>query len=157
VLGRVDDVFALGEVETMTTVVQRDGQRHRALAVVLGVFATFALSLSVLGLYSALAYVVAQRRREIAIRAAVGASSRRIARLILREGVPLVAAGLMVGTGLSLALTRALRSQLYGVAANDAPTYLVIGAVLAIAGLSALVIPARQAMRVDPAAVLRAD
>jgi putative ABC transport system permease protein len=100
---------------------------------------------------------VAQRRREIAIRAAVGASGQHIARLVLGEGLPLVIAGLVVGTGLSLALTRALQSQLYGVSASDAPTYLVIAAVLAFAGVAALILPVRQAMRVDPAAVLRAE
>jgi putative ABC transport system permease protein len=157
VVGSVDDVLALGEVETMAAVVERDGQRHRALAVVLAIFATFAMSLAVLALYSALAYVVAQRSREIAIRAAVGASGQHIARLVLGEGIPLVIAGLVVGTGLSLALTRALQSQLYGVSASDAPTYLVIAAVLATAGVGALIFPVRQAMRVDPAAVLRAE
>jgi predicted lysophospholipase L1 biosynthesis ABC-type transport system permease subunit len=68
-----------------------------------------------------------------------------------------MAAGLFVGTGLSLALTRALRSQLYGVTVTDVPTFLGIAAVLAVAGLGALLVPMRQAMRVDPATVLRSE
>lgn len=157
VVGGVADVLALADVETMSTVVDRDGQRARALATVLAVLAVFALGLAVLGLYSALAYVVFQRRREIAIRAAIGADARRIALLVLREGGPLIASGLLAGTGLSLTLTRVLRSQLYGVAEHDVVTFGLIAAMLAVSGLGALLIPARQAVRVDPAAVLRAE
>ncbi|HSA57783.1 MAG TPA: ADOP family duplicated permease [Gemmatimonadaceae bacterium] len=156
-VAQVDDVLALADVEPLAAVVDRDGSRHRALAGVLVVFAAFALGLAVLGLYSSLAYVVAQRRQEIAIRVAIGASPRGIARIVLGEGIPVVAAGLLAGTILSFALTRLLATQLYGVTPTDPLTFVAIAAVLALTALVAIAVPIRQAVGVPPAIALRAD
>lgn len=156
-VAEVDDLLALADIEPMTAVVDRDGTRHRTLAGLLVVFAVFALGLAVLGLYSSLAYVVAQRRQEIAIRVAIGASPRGVARLVLREGVPVVAAGLIVGVGLSVALGRLLAAQLYGVTPTDPVTFVAIAMLLAVTALGAILLPIRQAIRVPPAATLRVE
>lgn len=156
-VGRVDDVLALADVQPMTDIIERDGARHRVLAVLLGIFGLFALGLAVLGLYSALSYLVAQRARELAVRVAVGADSGSITRLVLGEGVPMIAIGIIAGVALSLALRRVLSSQLYGVSATDPATFIAIAMVLALAALAAVIGPARRAARVDPAMVLRAE
>ena len=108
-----------------------------------------------LGLYASLAYVVAQRRREIAIRLAVGANAWAIRGLVAREGVLLVAVGLVIGVALSLALTRLLASQLYGVTPTDPLTFAAIVVVFfGIAGLASF-LPARRAAGVEPNVALR--
>lgn len=154
---QVDDVLALSEVEPLAEVVDRDARRHRALAGVLVVFAILALGLAVLGLYSSLAYVVAQRRQEIAVRVALGASARGVARLVLREGIPVVLMGLLAGGALSFGLTRLLATQLYGVTPTDPVTFGVITALLGLTALAAIAAPIRQAVSVQPAATLRIE
>ena len=156
-VGRVDDVLALADIRPVSEIVERNGARHRVLAVLLGIFALFALGLAVLGLYSTLSYVVAQRARELAVRVAVGADARAIMRLMLGEGVSMLAVGIVAGVALSLALRRVLASQLYGVSATDPATFLLIAAVLTLSALAAVMGPARRATRVDPAMVLRAE
>jgi putative ABC transport system permease protein len=156
-VGRVHDVLALSSIEAMADVVTRDGSRHRTLATLLATFALFALGLAVLGLYASLSYVVAQRRRELALRVAVGADASSILRLVLGEGARTVAGGVVVGIALSFAFQRLLESQLYGVAATDPVTFVAITAVLSVVALAAIAVPARRAMRVDPASLLRAD
>jgi predicted permease len=156
-VGRVDDVLALADVRAMSEIVERNGARHRVLALLLGVFALFALGLAVLGLYSTLSYVVAQRARELAVRVAIGANGRAITRLLLAEGAPMVAVGIAGGVVLSVALRRVLASQLYGVSATDPATFVGIAIVLALAALAAVMGPARRAARVDPSIVLRTE
>jgi putative ABC transport system permease protein len=156
-VGRVDEVLAVSDIRPMSEIVERNGARHRVLAVLLAVFALFALGLAVLGLYSTLSYVVAQRARELAVRVAVGADARAIFRLVLGEGVPMVTVGIVAGVVLSVALRRVLASQLYGVSATDPATFVGIALVLAGASLAAVMGPARRASRVDPVIVLRAE
>ncbi len=91
------------------------------------------------------------------MRVAVGADARAIFRLVLGEGVPMVAVGIVVGVVLSLALRRVLASQLYGVSATDPVTFVGIALVLALAALAAVTGPARRASKVDPVIVLRAE
>ena len=154
---RVDDALGLGNVLPLSELTDRASNRHRALATVLSVFAILALGLAMLGLYASLAYVVAQRRREIAIRVAVGANRWAIRSLVAREGVALVVAGLAVGVALSLALTRLLASQLYGVTPTDPGTFVAIAALLGVSALGAALAPIRQAARVQPAEIMRAE
>ena len=156
-VGRVDDGLGLANVRPLTELTDAVTSRHRALATVLSVFAVLALGLAVLGLYAALAYVVAQRRREFAIRVAVGAPLRAIRSLVMREGVALVAVGLILGLLLSLALTRLLATQLYGVTPTDPSTFAGIAALLSVAALGAALAPLRQAARVDPAEIMRSE
>lgn len=122
-----------------------------------GLFAGTAGALALLGLYGVLAYRVSRRKRELGIRAALGADRRRILGLVLRDGARLIAAGCAVGTLAALMLSRLLESQLHGVAPRDPPTFLA--AVLVLGGAALLVtwLPARRAARLEPMAVLREE
>jgi putative ABC transport system permease protein len=153
----VDDVLALADLEPMADVVSRNSRRQRALTAVLSSFSGFALGIAMLGLYASLAYVVAQRRREIAVRVAVGADAGHIRRLVLREGTTVVLGGLVLGTVLSFGLTRVLTTQLYGVSATDPGTFAAVAALLALAALAAAASPIRHALRVQPVEALRSD
>ena len=153
----VDDLLALAEVEPMTDVVSRNSRRHRALTAVLSSFSAFALGIAMLGVYASLAYVVAQRRREIAVRVAVGADAGQIRRLILREATALVLGGVALGAGLSLALTRVLSTQLYGVSSTDPGTFGAMAGLLAFAALAASASPVRNALRVQPVEALKSE
>ena len=123
----------------------------------LGAFAGVALVLAVVGLYASIAYTVSQRTREIGIRIALGASSRAVSRLVLADGVRLVAAGLAAGALIAAAATRALSGLLYGVEPTDPPTFAAIALLVAATTLAASWIPARRAVRVDPVDALRAE
>jgi predicted permease len=156
-VGGVDDDLVLAEVAPLSDLVDRDGARPRALAALLGTFAGLALALAALALYSSLSYVVAQRGRELAVRAAVGADAGRLRRAVFGEGGRMVAAGLAAGALLSLALRRVLASQLHGVSAADPVSLAAVAAVLAAAALAAMAGPARRASRTDPARALRGE
>ena len=156
-VARVDDGLGLGNVQPLSELTDRATSRHRALATVLSLFALLALGLAMLGLYASLAYVVAQRRREIAIRVAVGANAWAIRRLVAREGITLVVGGLVLGVAMSLALTRLLASQLYGVTPTDPGTFGGIATVLGASALLAALAPLRQAARVQPAEIMRSE
>ncbi|MGH7636506.1 MAG: ADOP family duplicated permease [Gemmatimonadaceae bacterium] len=153
----VDDVLALADVEPLTQVVERDGNRRRALAGVLVAFSVLALALAAMGLYSSLAYLVAQRRREIAVRVAVGSRPRDVIFLVVMEAVPVVGIGLLAGMGLSVALSRLLATQLYGVSPTDPLTYATIAALIGATALAATASPIARALRIEPARLLRAD
>jgi ABC-type antimicrobial peptide transport system permease subunit len=131
--------------------------QHQIMALALGVFTVLGLLLAVLGLYGVSVYAVNRRVPEIGIRMALGADNGRIARLVLREGGRLVLWGLGVGIPLTIAAALALRGSLYGVAPLDP---LILGGaalVLAVVTLSAAVLPARQALRIDPVRVMRQE
>jgi putative ABC transport system permease protein len=107
-----------------------------------------------MGLYGVLAYQVAQRRKEIGIRMALGSEPRGIFTLVLREGITLLAAGLVVGLGGAFAIRRAMESQLYGVSAMDPLVLAGVAGVLGSVAVAACAIPARRASRIDPTAAL---
>ena len=121
----------------------------------IGAFALIALVLAVTGVYAMLAFTVLERRREMAVRLALGASPTRIASLVLRTGLGLALAGVAAGTVAALAATRVLSSLLYGVEPTDPVTFTAAAlGLLAVAALASF-LPARQAARLDPLAVLR--
>lgn len=122
---------------------------------VLGVFATVGLALVLLGLYSAMSYTVACRRREMGIRLALGATPGKVLRLILGEALGLLLAGLALGLAGSLLTVRLVAHLLWGVTPYDAPTLAAVSAVILGAGLLAAFFPARRATRVDPLVALR--
>lgn len=157
IVAGVDDVLALSQTEALADVVERDGSRRRGLTAILVMFALLALSLAVVGLYSSLAHLVASRRREIAIRMAVGSRQGDIVRLVLGEAVPIVTAGIAAGVVLSLALARFIGSQLYGVSRTDPPTFAAIALIIAVAAIAAAALPVTRALQVEPAALLRGD
>jgi predicted permease len=143
---------------TSLTSVLADQQSDVRIAMGLLSFAgVVALLLTTLGLYGVVALWVGQRTREIGIRAALGARSSSIVRLVLREGLRLVLIGLPLGLGAALAAMRLLSSYLYGVSATDAATFSAITALLAGVALVACYVPARRVMRVDPVQALRRE
>jgi predicted permease len=129
----------------------------RLRSMLLSVFAGVALLLSAIGIYGVLAYSVAQRTREIGIRAALGATTGSILGLILRGGMTLVAIGLGVGLVAVFGLTRLLSALLYGVGQRDPATIGVVAFILAAVALLACYLPARRATKVDPIVALRSE
>ena len=120
-------------------------------------FAALALAVAMVGLFAALARAVAERRHELAIRAAVGASPGRLVRLVLRSALALTGAGLAAGLLAAAATGRGLASLLYGVGPYDPAAFAAAAVSVVLAALAATAIPARRAARLDPMAVLRAD
>ncbi|HVX42140.1 MAG TPA: ADOP family duplicated permease [Gemmatimonadaceae bacterium] len=123
----------------------------------LSAFAAVALLLAAVGLYGVVTYAMAQRTREIGIRIAIGATTRHIVRLTMRQSASYVLAGIVVGTGGAYAGTRVLRALLFQTAPTDAVTFAVVPIVLAAVALFATTLPALRAARTDPAIVIRAE
>jgi ABC-type antimicrobial peptide transport system permease subunit len=109
------------------------------------------------GIYGVVAYATRQRTHEIGIRMAMGAQRGDVFRLILGQGLRLTLLGLAIGLAVSVAVTRLLRSQLYGVAPTDLLTYAAVTLLLCLVALVACYIPARRATRVDPMVALRCE
>ena len=127
----------------------------RFTLIVLGIFAGVGLVLVALGVYSVIAYVVSRQTHEFGLRMALGASPADVLGLVMRKGMGLVGLGLAVGMLASLAVTRVLASELWGVSPQDPATFSAALGVVAIAGLAACYFPARRATRVDPMVALR--
>ncbi|HUK19204.1 MAG TPA: FtsX-like permease family protein [Bryobacteraceae bacterium] len=121
----------------------------------LTIFGLLALALASIGLYGALAYSVSQRKREIGLRMALGATRGNVLGLILREGMSLVVTGVVLGLSASLALGRVLSRMLFGLGAGDPLSLGGAAAILATVALLACYLPARRATRVDPLEALR--
>ena len=130
---------------------------RRYLLLLLGTFAVAALLLAVIGVYGVIAYAVTQRTREIAIRLALGATGGEVVTMVLRGGLRLVGAGVVIGAVAALALSRTLASLLFGVSATDAWTYGLTALALVVVAVLASYLPARRATRFDPASTLRAE
>ncbi len=145
----VVDLFSLDEQ------VRRSLAQPRMYAEIAGLFGLLGLLVAVLGLFSLLSYTVSQRTREIGIRMTVGAGQGEVLRLVLRQGMALVAVGLVLGIAGSLALTRLMASLLYGVGATDPFTFIAVPVVLLLVTLLASYLPAQRAARLDPVTALR--
>ena len=130
---------------------------HRSLAWLVGGFAGLALLLGVVGLYGVIAYSVSQRSREIGIRMALGAQTRAVYRLILKEAGRLVIVGIAIGLAASIAAATLMRDLLFGVRSWDVATLASVAAILGAAALLASFIPARRAASVNPVDALRAE
>jgi ABC-type antimicrobial peptide transport system permease subunit len=129
----------------------------RLAAVVFAGFSVLALVLAVVGVHGVLRYSVAQRVHEIGIRMSLGASSRQVTTLVLRQALTWAALGLALGVGGALAAGRLLRTLLYGITPTDAPTWIGVSTVFLAAVVAAAWGPARRATRVDPVECLRAE
>ena len=154
---RMDPNLPLGPARALQRVVGDATDRPRALTLLMGVFASLALVLSALGIYSVLSYSVNQRRQELSVRMALGAQRRDVLWLVVRQGLWFAAIGGAVGAAGALIVGRALASLLYGVSSGDATAFSVAIGLAVITALAACLIPARRAASLDPLAGLRAD
>jgi len=155
VVSSLDKNEALSALRTMQDVIASSVSTPRFSALLVGIFAAFALGLAAVGLYGVIAYSVSQRTNEIGIRMALGATPRDILRMVLGGGMKLAVAGSVIGIILALALGRFLQSLLFDVRATDAATLIAVSALLLLVAVVACYIPARRAMRVDPMVALR--
>ena len=146
---------ALMELTHLSSQIASSLRRERLLAVLSGAFGAIALLLSALGLYGVMAYTVAQRRREIGVRLALGAARARVVRLVLGDVARIVAIGLIAGIGGALMAGRLVQSFLYGFRAADPKVIALAAGTLAIAALAAGWSPAWRASRLDPMESLR--
>jgi ABC-type antimicrobial peptide transport system permease subunit len=129
--------------------------RPRLLARLLAAFAGLALLLAAVGTYGVLSYTVAERRREIGVRMAVGADRGRVLRLVLRDGLGLAGLGLGLGVAGALATSRFTSSLLFGVGPADPVSFTAVVVTMAVVAFAACLLPARRAASVDPVVVLR--
>ena len=154
----VSDIAPLADVVGFDAELMDVGHQHLGRnAVLFPIFAGCALLLAALGLYAVISQSVGRRTREIGVRMALGATAVQIWRGVLRQGMAPVVLGLVVGLAVSLGVNRLLQSQLIGVAPYDLVTMGVASAVLVLLGVLACRVPARRAMRVDPAVALRRE
>lgn len=145
----------IDSIQTMEDLVSGSLAQPRLYAVLLGTFAVFALTIAAVGLFGVLSYSVAQRAREIAVRAALGAAPHDLVALVVGQCVRIAGVGILAGLIASAWLSRSVATLLYGITAHDATSFAVVAALLlAVAALAAF-IPARRAASVDPVRVLR--
>jgi predicted permease len=142
-------------VTTLKTSMQLGSIFERIAGTFAGAFGLLAVVLAAVGIYGVIAYTTRQRTREIAIRMALGARRAAVLQLVLSQGLWLTVAGVGIGIVVSLALTRYLKSELYGVSATDVWTYAAVSLLLCLVSLVACFIPARRATRVSPTEALR--
>jgi ABC-type antimicrobial peptide transport system permease subunit len=154
---RMDPDLAVFNVHSMSERIDLSLASRRTSMLLANAFGGVALFLATLGIYGVLAYLVAQRTREIGIRVALGSSRIAVLKMVLREGFELVVVGLILGVIGAASLQRAVASEIYGVRPLDP---LVLGGVMALltlVALAACAVPARRAMRVDPIVALRSE
>lgn len=154
---RLDPEQPVSEVSDLRQVMEESAAPRRLRAMLLGTFAGVALLLAALGLFGVMAYLVAQRTREIGVRMALGAERGDVLRLVVLEGLRLVGLGMVIGLGSALALTRALGGLLFRVGATDLVTFVAVTLAMGSVALVACYLPARRAARVDPVVALRSE
>jgi ABC-type antimicrobial peptide transport system permease subunit len=147
----------LAFVRTLEDVYRESMARTSFTLVMLAIAASMALALGVVGIYGVISYSVAQRTREIGIRAALGAQQTQVQRMFVRDGLALAGAGIAVGLVASIATTRFMTALLFGVSPLDPTTYVAVSMVLVGAAVMASYIPARRASTVDPVDALRSE
>jgi predicted permease len=153
----VNPNLPLARVRTLQQIYDESMAQTSFVLVILGIAASVTLLLGLVGIYGVIAYIVAQRRREVGIRMALGAQSDSVQRIFVTRGLSLTAIGLAVGLVAAAALMRVLSSLLFGVKPFDPLTYLAVIAGLGGVALLATWLPARQATRIDPMSALRAE
>jgi putative ABC transport system permease protein len=151
----LDSTLAVVDPRTMDDVIAENMVDTTLQTWLLGTFAALAAVLAAVGLYSVMAFLVAQRRHELGIRIALGAGHLDVLRLVLGHATKLVAIGVVAGLCAAFWLTRLMQGLLFGVAPNDLVTFAAVSCLLVLVAFAACVIPARRAMRVDPIVALR--
>jgi putative ABC transport system permease protein len=154
---RVDPELAVRDPRSLESMVAESIVRPRFNAWLLGTFGALALVLASIGIYSVIAFAVAQRRAEIGIRIALGAPARSVVSTILRAGMRPVLLGLGVGFAIALAGTRLVSGLLYGIPPTDIVTFGLVAVVLVATALLAGFMPARRAAKVDPMIAIRGE
>ena len=151
----IDPDQPVDHFRTMAEVRSASLESPRLTAVLLGLFALLALVITATGIAGVIAFSVNQRTQEFGIRMALGARRASVLGMVLRQGITLVLAGLAIGMGGALVLTRVLTTMLFGVQPTDALTFLAVSMVLVVVAAAACLIPARRAASVDPMVALR--
>jgi len=151
----IDSRLAALNIQTLSERIDNSLGGERRQATLVGTFGMLALVLAAVGLYGVMAYSVAQRTREIGIRMALGAQRKHVLSLVLKQGVTLVSAGVVLGLGAAFAATRLLATLLFGISALDPVAFAGTSVLLIVVALVASYIPARRATRVDPLIALR--
>lgn len=153
----LDPLLPLAHLTSLASLVDASITGRRFIMVVFLAFAVVAATLSAVGVYSVLAYLVGQRTKEIGVRLAIGASPPEVVWLFVREGLVLTAVGLAAGLAGALAVGEWIRALLFGVAPADPTTFVAVGCALTVAAVFATFVPARRAASVDPTDALRTD
>jgi putative ABC transport system permease protein len=155
IVRQLDPNLPLAAIRTMDDVLAEAQARPRFLAILIGVFSSIALLLAALGIYSVMAYSVAQRTGEFGIRMAMGAQSSDVLRLVLRQGLALALAGLAAGAAGAFTIQRLLRGAVFGVGPFEPLPFIFMSTLLLAVALLACLSPALRATRVDPLVALR--
>jgi putative ABC transport system permease protein len=153
----VDSAVPIVRLREMDAVFAESIRRPRLLAQLLGAFAGLALLLAAVGTYGVLSYMVTERRREIGVRMALGASRSSVIGLVMRQGLQATVIGVVVGVAGALAANRMMASLLFGVQPTDAATMAAVIATISTVAAVACWLPGWRASRLDPNVVLRAD
>jgi putative ABC transport system permease protein len=156
-IASLNRTVAVAEVQTMDEVVSGANARPRFTLVLLGTFAVVALVLAAVGIYGVISYAVSRRTHEIGVRVALGATPMTVVRLIIAQGMRVVAVGVVAGVTGALAVTRLMSNLVYGVKVTDPVTYIAVAGLLSAVALLASYIPARRATRIDPLVAMRTD
>ena len=154
---RIDPEMPLTDAQALDALVESSTLPQRFTTTLFGAFAVTAVALAALGLYGLLSSFVAQRTREIGVRVALGAATRDVVMLIVRQGLTLVLVGLLIGTAAALVATQAMKNLLFGVQPFDPITFAGVTLTLTFVGVIASLVPAWRAVRVDPVSAIRAD
>jgi predicted permease len=152
---RIDPAVPLLSARTIEEQVDSDIVQERLVATLAGFFGAVALLLACIGLYGVISYLVTRRTREIGIRVALGATSAGVLRLVVGDAAVLVGIGAAIGIGGAIALSRLVRSLLYGISPQDPITVAAGVAVLFVVAMMAVVMPVRRALRIHPSEALR--
>jgi putative ABC transport system permease protein len=151
----VDPEQPIASVSTMDQVLSDSVAPRRFNTLLIGIFAAVALALAAIGIYGVISYTVSQRTHEIGVRLALGAQGSDVLKLVVGQGMLLALAGVGLGLGAAAGLTRLMSTLLFGVSPTDGPTFAVVAVLLSAVALTACVVPALRAMKVDPMAALR--
>jgi ABC-type antimicrobial peptide transport system permease subunit len=154
---RVDPTQAIHNLRMMDEVVGASTRARRANTILIGTFGALGLLIAAVGVYAVLSNVVAHRRREFGIRTALGASPRDVLALVGKEILIVAIVGLAIGTGAAWVAARVMSGLVYGVTVHDAFTFVAAPVVLIASAVIAAAGPARRAMQVQPAEVMRGD
>jgi putative ABC transport system permease protein len=153
----MDKDLAISNISPMEEITAQSIGQERFTLLLLGLFSALALLLATAGIYGVMSYAVAQQTHEIGIRVAIGAQTRDVLKMVIKQGMVLVLAGVGIGLASALALTRFIRGLLFGVSATDSMTFVGVAALLALVALVACYVPARRASKVDPMVALRCE